>query len=66
MAGVPGQERVSDARVKINLVDINDNPPIFQQEVSSLSETNEYVVKLKFNLFPELHSGCVRKCLSNV
>ena len=33
-SGVPGdQERVSDARIKVSLKDINDNSPIFEREL---------------------------------
>ena len=32
---MPGQERVSDARIKLEIVDVNDNSPVFDQEVST-------------------------------
>lgn len=36
MAGQPGEERFSDARVVIKLVDINDNAPVFEEETYSV------------------------------
>ena len=33
-AGDPGQERFSDARVVLKLQDVNDNSPLFEQQVN--------------------------------